>query len=175
MAVHGEDGEILIPGHRLRTLLALLLAEPNRVISAAQLAAGLWDRPPQNADRTILTYLSRLRRTLDGAHAGATIVTRSAGYALQINPNAIDAARFAQLAEDGRAALDAGEYETASNRLSEALALWRGDAYSEFLDILPLRVEADRLKELRGTAREDRIAADLAVLPPEVGDAACWR
>src|SRR5262249_48956888 len=91
MAVHGGDGEIPIPGPRLRTLLALLLAEPNRVIGAAALAAALWeDRPPQNADRTILTYLSRLRRTLDAAHAGATIVTRSAGYALQVDPGAID-------------------------------------------------------------------------------------
>jgi pimeloyl-ACP methyl ester carboxylesterase len=38
--------------------------------------------------------------------------------------------------------------------LSEAVGLWRGDAYEEFTDIDPLRIEAARLDELRLVAIE---------------------
>jgi DNA-binding SARP family transcriptional activator len=45
--------------------------------------------------------------------------------------------------------------------LREALGLWRGQAYQEFLDSDVAVAEADRLAELRLAAVEDRVEAEL--------------
>src|SRR4029453_1286627 len=50
----------------------------------------------------------------------------------------------------------------AAERLTAALALWRGDAYAEFLYIPALRAEAARLEQLRLGAVADRVEVGLA-------------
>ena len=164
LEVRAGDEEIAVPGPRLRTLLALLLVEPGRVVATAQLSEALWGRdPPAVATKTVQTYLSRLRRSLEADGARVMIVTRAPGYRLQVDPEAIDAVRFARLAHAGRAALDANRPVEAAEALREALALWRGDAYAEFTDQLALRIEADRLEELRRITHEDFIDAELGM------------
>jgi hypothetical protein len=67
--------------------------------------------------------IGQLRRTL-----GATaIVTSEAGYALDIGPDDLDAARFEQLVAKGRRLLEEGETAQASSTLGEALQLRRGE------------------------------------------------
>ena len=46
--------------------------------------------------------------------------------------------------------------------LREALGLWRGDAFGEFLDVEACEAEGRRLEEMRLVVTEDRIDADLA-------------
>ena len=70
------------------------------------------------------TYFSRLRGTV----GAGVILTRPPGYGLQLAPQALDAARFEQLAAEGRRALAAGEPAAARDHLATALALWRGHA-----------------------------------------------
>lgn len=155
-------------GFRIRALLALLAASAGRVTSVGTLADALWgtDAPP-DAHRTVRTYMSRLRRSLSPAVTalgGTTlIVTHPAGYALRLASDLLDTIRFRRLAAEGRDALAASQPAVAAERLSLALALWRGDAYGEFADIPPLRSEATRLDGLRLTALEDRADAELAV------------
>jgi DNA-binding SARP family transcriptional activator/tetratricopeptide (TPR) repeat protein len=156
-------GRVLeIGGPRLRVLLALLLARAGRVLSVPALVDGLWGRhaPPQ-AERTVRVYVSRLREALLPAAEGV-IVTRAPGYLLRLDPDAIDAARFERLVLEGRQALEAERPAVASERLTAALALWRGDAYAEFLYIPALRAEAARLEQLRLAAVADRVEVGLA-------------
>lgn len=155
------DGEPRgVGGPRLRTLLAVLAAEAGRVVSVPALGRALWgDRAPAHADRTVRTYLSRLRGTVDAG----VILTRPPGYLLQLAPQALDAARFEQLAIEGRQSLAAGEPATARKHLAAALALWRGRAaYEEFGGVETLAAEGIRLDRLRHNAVQDRIDADLA-------------
>ncbi len=156
------DGEPRdVGGPRLRTLLAVLTAEAGRVVSVPALGRALWgEEAPAHADRTVRTYLSRLRGTV-GAEA---ILTRPPGYALHLAPQALDAARFEQLAAEGRRELAAGEPAAARKRLAAALDLWRGHAaYEEFGDVETLAAEGMRLDRLRHNAVQDRIDADLAL------------
>jgi peptide/nickel transport system substrate-binding protein len=64
------------------------------------------------------------------------------------------------LLEQGRSAADA---TTASERLREALRLWRGPALADLLNEPFAASEAERLEERRLLALEERIDADLAL------------
>jgi DNA-binding SARP family transcriptional activator len=155
------DGGLLDPGGpRLRAMLALLAAYAGRPVSVPMFVAQLWDpAPPPDADRTVRTYVSRLRRALGGA--GGLIHTRAPGYVL-LEPETVDAVRFQRLARAGHAALADGATETARERLTAALGLWRGTAYDEFDGVTALAAERTRLAGMRLEAVQDRIDADLA-------------
>jgi DNA-binding SARP family transcriptional activator len=166
LEVEVEGNLVDLGGPRLRALLALLVAAPGRPVSVSALVEGLWgQRAPQDADRTVRTYMSRLRKALlpaSVAPATDVIMTRPPGYVLLPDPETIDAVRFERLAASGRQALEAGMLRVAEQRLVEALGLWRGAAYDEFTAVGALTAEAMRLEQLRRNAVEDRIDVDLA-------------
>jgi WD40 repeat protein/DNA-binding SARP family transcriptional activator len=166
LEVEADDGPLVLGGPKERLLLALLLTRPNQVVSVKALIAGLWgDQPPPTAARTLQSHIKRLRRVLEPDRArGAAcqvLVTREPGYLLQVASGALDAARFEELTAQAHHALDSGVADTAASRLRQALELWRGQAFEEFLDSDLTVAEADRLAELRLAAQENRIEADL--------------
>ena len=162
--------EVEIGGPKPRALLAALALEPGRVVSMDRIVEDLWpDEPPNTAGHAVQVYVSQLRRAL-GAEA---ISTRRPGYVLEVDRERIDVHRFARLAEEGRAALQAGDAVAAERALREALALWRGAALLDFTYEPFVQAEIARLEELRLVALEDRIDADLelgrhAELVPEL-------
>lgn len=141
-----EDGRpVPLPGAKPRALLALLLLDANRVVPVDQLVDGLWeDDPPETAAKTLQVYVSQLRKAL-GAER---IATHPRGYSVVVGPDELDAARFEQLAAEGR--------------FEDALALWRGPALADFREERFGRDGAARLDELRVGAEEDRLDALLA-------------
>src|SRR5439155_20623983 len=144
------------------------LLDANRVISTDRLADQLWaGQPPLRAAGTLQAYVSRLRRVLDPDHPAPTIAgllaTRPTGYVLQVAADQIDAGRFERLAEQGRAALAAGEPAVALDRLDQALALWRGPALADLAEEPFAGPAVHRLEELRLGATEDRLEAALAL------------
>ncbi|HWM08492.1 MAG TPA: BTAD domain-containing putative transcriptional regulator [Solirubrobacteraceae bacterium] len=141
-----------------RALLARLLLDAGRTVSVPQLVEDLWgEEGPESAPKMVQIYVSQLRKALpDGV-----LRTRAPGYALEVDPDAVDVTRFVSLREEGRAALAAGDPVRASARLSEALALWRGPALAEFPEPFAA-VEGARLEELRLVCVENRIEADVA-------------
>ncbi|HWC83793.1 MAG TPA: BTAD domain-containing putative transcriptional regulator [Pseudonocardiaceae bacterium] len=156
------DGQVLdLGGPRLRALVALLTANLGQVVSVTVLVDELWgEQAPGDARRTARTYVSRLRRVL--GPAAELIVTHPAGYLLRTEPDRVDAARFARLADAGRQQLAVDQPGIAIDRLSTALALWRGDAYTEFADIPALHAESTRLHRLWLATTVHRIDAELA-------------
>ena len=116
-------------------------------------------RPPASAAKTVQAYVSNLRRALgDGV-----LVTRGHGYMLQTGRGQVDVDRFEVLVDAGRTALGEGDARGASDRLREALTLWRGPPLADFAYEPFAQAEAARLEEERLAALEDRIDADLAL------------
>src|SRR5207244_516967 len=138
----------------------MLLLEANHAVSADRLIDALWgDHPPDTAKNTLQVYVSQLRKLLpEGA-----LETVSPGYRLAVAPDALDLARFEELAQQGRAALGVGDASDAAQALGAALALWRGPALADLAWEPFAQTEAARLEELRLAALEDRIEADLAL------------
>src|SRR5215208_345707 len=163
-----DSGPVTLGGQKERLLLAQLLTRPNQVVPVETLVRGLWgEQPPPTAAKTLQSHVKRLRRALEPDRvrgtAGEVLVTREPGYLLRVAPGALDAARFEELtAKAGRALAD-GAAPAAGSMLREALGLWRGQAFEEFLDTDFGAAESDRLAELRLVAQEDRIEADLRV------------
>jgi DNA-binding SARP family transcriptional activator len=145
-------------GLKQRALLARLLVTPNRTVAVDRLVGDLWgEDAPGSAAKMVQIYVSHLRKVLpDGM-----LLTRSPGYAIEVDENAIDLVRFDRLRRAGHAALQAGDAVEAAARLREALALWRGEALAEF-DEPFAHVERNHLDELHLVCLEDRIEADLA-------------
>jgi len=146
----------------------VLLVHANEVVSSDRLVDALWgERPPETAATALQGFVSQLRKVLEPDRApgapGAVLITRTPGYMLRVDPEALDAARFEQLVLEGQEALAAGEAKRAADVLREALGLWRGPALAGVDETIPTHGEAHRLEELRLEALEDRIDADFAL------------
>jgi len=85
------------------------------------------------------------------------------GYRLVVEPHAVDAERFTELAEAGATALAEGDARLAVQRLDAALALWRGTPFADLGPVTFADSTARYLETVRAAAREDRIAAGLAL------------
>jgi DNA-binding SARP family transcriptional activator len=158
----GRD-EIVVGGDRRRALLVLLLLHRNEVVPAERLIEELWDgEPPPTASKALQVHVSRLRKDL-GAANGTALTTRSGGYVLEVDPGGIDIVRFERAVADAEQARADGRVQDASERLREGLALWRGPPLLEFTYAGFAQEEIARLAELRLTALEERIDADLAL------------
>src|SRR6516162_4145320 len=151
--------EIALGGPKQRAVLALLLVEAGRTVSAGRLAEDVWRGcPPPGAAKTLRSYMSRLRALLA---PDAALVTRGGGYAVTVQPDQVDAGLFERLAATGQGALDRGDIATATTRFRQALSLWHGRALADVSDVEPLALEAARLEDLRLTVLEGRIEADI--------------
>jgi predicted ATPase/DNA-binding SARP family transcriptional activator len=159
--VLADGTRLSLGGRRQRALLALLLTTPRQPVSADRLIDELWaGEPPDGSDTTLRSYVSRLRATLDGVVA---ITAISGGYAIDVEPDLIDAVRFEALLGEGEESLARRAAGRAADRLTEALALWRGDAFGDVANDGALRDEALRLEGLRLRAVELRLEARLAL------------
>jgi DNA-binding SARP family transcriptional activator len=155
---HGQ-APIALGARGQRALLARLLLDANRTVAVSRLVEDLWGEDvPSAAVKIVHIHVSRLRKVLPGG----ALTTRSPGYAVEIDPEALDLVRFDRLREQGRAALARRSSAVAADLLREALALWRGPALAEF-DEPFAAIESRRLEELRLTCMEDRIDADLSL------------
>jgi DNA-binding SARP family transcriptional activator len=151
---------LALGGPRQRAVLALLLLHANEVVATDRLIDELWGEEPAETARVMLQgYVSSLRKTL-GASA---IATRPTGYAIELDPEQLDLHRFERLVAQARDAAAAGDNEGAGAGLRQALGLWRGPPLADFASEPFARAPMLRLEELRVTALEDRIEADLAL------------
>src|SRR5919112_1968515 len=95
LSVATDAGEpVNVPGTKVRVLLADLLANRNRVVSADRLIDDLWGaEPPANAAGALQVRVSQLRKALGDAEPGARdlVESRPPGYLLRTR--AVDADR----------------------------------------------------------------------------------
>ena len=157
-----RDGLALpVGGPRQRALLALLALEPGRPVAHGRLVDELWaGEPPEGAEITLRSYVSRLRATLGPE---APITSASASYTLEVDAQTIDARRFERMVRDAETALARRNPRGARDLATAGLALWRGSAYGDHGSDGALRIDADRLQALRLRATELRLEASLAL------------
>jgi DNA-binding SARP family transcriptional activator len=155
-----DGGEVPLGGHRPRALLALLLLHPNEVVPADRLIDELWgELSRERGAGALRVNVARLRKALpDGV-----LTTKSPGYVVRVAADELDLHRFERLVDEGRGLLARGLEADASQRLREALSLWRGPALADFAYESFAQPAIARLDEIRLTATELLIDADLAL------------
>ena len=155
-----EGSEVPLGGPKPRALLAVLLLHANEVLSADRLIDELWgEDSPEDAAAALRVNVSRLRKALPQD----VLTTRSPGYVLRVEPDALDLHRFERLVDEARSVLARGLAADGSERLREALSLWRGPALVDFAYESFAQGAIARLEEIRLAAIELRIDADLAL------------
>ncbi len=156
-----EEGSALpLGGPKPRALLALLLLHSNEVVSADRLIDELWGQDsPADAAAALRVNVSRLRKVLPQD----VLTTRSPGYALRVDSDALDLYRFERLVDEGRSLIARGLAADAAERLRNALALWRGPALADVAYDDFAQPAIARLEEIRLAALELRVDADLAL------------
>ena len=143
-----------------RAVLAVLLIRANEVVSRDRLIDELWGNdPPRKAANTLQVYVSHLRKLL----GASTIETKQPGYVLNLSVGALDLHGFERQLERAAAAFRDGYPERAAEVVSEALALWRGAPLADFASEDFARSTIMRLDELRLSAIELSIDAELAL------------
>ena len=155
LQVLDEGRELPLGGAKQRAVLALLLLDPNRVVSRDRLIDELWHTdPPATAPTALQVYVSQLRKAL----GRDLILTQPPGYLIRVSDGELDLHRFERLVATARAE----EPAEAARLLREGLALWRGAPLAELGDSFA-RGERARLEEQRLAALEQRIEAELAL------------
>ncbi|TDC78971.1 AfsR/SARP family transcriptional regulator [Streptomyces hainanensis] len=140
-------------GHaRQRVLLASMLADAGRCVTADQLLERAWgDERPRGGRDTLYSYLSRLRQALRSV-TEVSIGRRHGGYVLHVDPMTVDLHRFRRWIDA------AGRLDDVAARplLERATALWHGEALTR-LDTPWLNSLREQL-ELQRHAAEARLA-----------------
>ena len=112
---------LAVGGARTRAVLAMLLVNANRVVSADRLAGELW--PGLDQERAVANLrvrLAELRRALRPVGEADRLATRPPGYQLRATADELDVLQFEQLVLAGRDALTGGDPATAARLLDES-------------------------------------------------------
>lgn len=162
MEVREGTRRLDVPGGRARALLAMLVLHAGDAVPSERLVDELWgERPPPTANTVVQMHVLKLRKLLEPDREAlgrpTLLVTEGSGYRLAIDPGDVDAGRFKQLLDQA-----AGQpAEPRSRLLAKALALWRGPALADFTYQPFAQGTIAALEELRLSALEARIGADL--------------
>lgn len=166
LEVIGDTGSVSLNAPALRSLLLALLSHPNDVVCVDRLYEWLWPTgAPPSAASTLQAHVSVLRRKLEPHRqpwsAPKLLVTRSPGYLLRVGPESLDTLAFESLLRRAQPAREIGDPVTVHCLLLEALSLWRGDALADVTFLEAAQATIRRLEELRLTAVQQRVEADL--------------
>ncbi|MGA5702694.1 BTAD domain-containing putative transcriptional regulator [Peterkaempfera bronchialis] len=139
-------------GHmRQRSVLAVLLVDANRMVSVDQLVDRVWgEHPPQRAQATLYSYISRLRQALAPGTGEVGIDRRSGGYSLVVESSAVDLHCFRALLARARRAEDDCR---GAALFEQALGLWRGNAFSA--------LDTPWFNAMRESLHRERLTAEL--------------
>jgi DNA-binding SARP family transcriptional activator len=140
-----------------RAVLATLLVRVGETVSVDSIVDQLWGpEPPHTAQVTIRNYVQRLRRVLPAP----VLETVPPGYRLAVDPQSLDATRFAGLVDRARAVASPDPVQ-AAQLFDAALALWRGTPLADLGDVPMRLVHAPRLEELYLGALEESFEVKL--------------
>ncbi|WUX71849.1 AfsR/SARP family transcriptional regulator [Streptomyces sp. NBC_01429] len=165
-----ERGVSIVPSAgKPRQVLGLLALRAGRPVPVPTLMEELWgDGIPRSAATTLQTYVLQLRRRIgaalgpdSGTAAKDILATRFNGYQLAGPVNSLDVREFHRSAEQGYAAMELGDFRSASVHLQRALRLWNGPALTDVPAGRVLKTELVGLEEARMRALGQRVEADL--------------
>ena len=147
-------------------VLALLLINRNRPVPRDSIIAAIWDEDSPEADaiHNLHVYIANLRKVLGSAGGDPKTVLASArpGYQLNVPDGACDLGRFNTEKAAGAQAAAAGRFGQASDRLSAALAQWRGPVMEDLREFPFVETFATALVEDKVVAHVMRAEAEIA-------------
>lgn len=156
IAVQSGGASLDLGGPKQRAVLAVLVANVGTEVSAGEILAAVWGPDaPESHRRSLQTYVSNLRAILD-----LDIVRIGDSYRLDLSDSRVDAAVFEGMAQTA-AELITTDPDRAGDQLRQALSLWQGRPYSDLSYVEGLQGEIRRLEDLRLSAVEARLEADL--------------
>jgi len=158
LEVHDASGPLPLPQGHPRRVLAVLLVDAGRPVSAEVLIDRLWGADaPATARAALQVHVSKLRRHLGG---GSAIRTTSAGYVLDVGTDELDACCYERAVHEARQCV-ANDPTRALELLDVADRHWRGVPYAEVADEPWVEPEVARLTQLHLAAEEVRAEAEL--------------
>ncbi|WP_432092392.1 BTAD domain-containing putative transcriptional regulator [Streptomyces sp. bgisy100] len=164
VTVTGGSGELPLGPAKRRSVLAMMLLQPNVIVSLEQLITCLWeDEPPAHARTVVQGHVSRLRAVLAEGGAelhGIELATHGSAYLLRLPEELLDAHRFSELLDLARPERAPGD---AVGLLREALSLWRGPALTGTVPSPPFAAASHALEERRLAAVEALATAHVAL------------
>ena len=145
-----------------KAIIATLLLHAGQCVSAERMVSAVWgDAAPRSALANVRTYAWRLKKELADRNTGHTpLHSVGDGYQIELGGESLDSELAERLANDAWTAIQERRFRDASETLSHALGLWRGQP----LDNIPgpfAEQERVRLNELRLALLEERIELDL--------------
>lgn len=159
LEVIADGNRVAIGGPRQRTVLAMLLLTPNRVVSVDRLVEAVWGGQPPATYRTqIAICVASLRKAFQvEGHRDDVIVTAAPGYMLLAGEQQIDSVDFAARVESAQRLTQLRRTAEAADLLREALDLWRGAALADISSAV-VEAEAALLEQQRLNAYEQYAA-----------------
>ncbi|MFD7506000.1 BTAD domain-containing putative transcriptional regulator [Streptomyces sp. NPDC059850] len=153
-----RDDQLLGPtAAQQRSVLAMLVMEPGRVVSVDRLVMAVWgEDPPGSARNAVQVQISKLRRIL-AALPDTELTTSAKGYCLTTPRTAVDLHRFRDLVREARTVND----DRAAGLLRAALQLWRGPALADVAGGWLSDTVGAGLEEERRAAVEECAALDV--------------
>ncbi|MGA4729815.1 BTAD domain-containing putative transcriptional regulator [Micromonospora taraxaci] len=152
------DGPQAVNGLRRRAVLATLALHAGRVVSVDRLIDVVWgDDLPATAANTLQRHVSYLRGVLGEP---GSIVARQPGYVLDTGPESTDVQAAERLLDLARRTTDRNERV---ERLTAAVALWRGPPLADVAGSPWLEEQAEHLARLRLEAERALAEARLSV------------
>jgi predicted ATPase/DNA-binding SARP family transcriptional activator len=165
--VQAWDGDrpLSLGGPRQLKLFAVLLLHANRAVSTDALVDAVWGETRSGAANRLQMAVNRLRTSLEplAGDGGPILRTVSGGYLLSVAPGTLDADVFTAAVPEARRRTEAGDHAGALQTLRDALALWQGPALAEVAFEDFAQAEIRRLEELRVSALELCLEAELAL------------
>ncbi|MCE5290278.1 MAG: FHA domain-containing protein [Nocardiaceae bacterium] len=148
-----------------RAVLAMLLVNRNRTVTTDSLIGAIWaDSAASSARASIHTYVSNLRGLLvtAGCDGNAVLMGVSSGYRLNVAEGHLDLDQFVAEKNAGLQAAAVGSFDSASRRLSAALAQWRGAVLEDLTSFSFLEPFGTALGEDRLLVQTARAQAEIA-------------
>ncbi|MFE6892486.1 BTAD domain-containing putative transcriptional regulator [Streptomyces sp. NPDC057694] len=155
-----------------QAVLAALVLRQGTVVTHDQLLDGVWGaEPPASGHKVLPSHVNPLRRALDSEgtrHTESLIRSGKGWYRCLADGARLDVTELAERSEVARRARASGDLALATDRLADALALYRGEPLANVPGPFA-QAERERLLERRRALRLARL--DCLVLLGRFGEA----
>jgi DNA-binding SARP family transcriptional activator len=159
---------VALGGVKQRSILALLLTEPNRVVSTARIVNALWGEDAvERAASTLQVHVSNLRKALAPVAAALGIDefvgTQRPGYVVHATVAELDLLAFRELIAEAQQHVARNDPRAASASYRDALTLVHGEPLADLVDEPFAAPIVAHLQQLVGGAREARFETELMI------------
>ncbi|MEO6085121.1 MAG: BTAD domain-containing putative transcriptional regulator [Umezawaea sp.] len=160
--LNAAGAPLAVGSAKVRSLLVVLLLQPNQLVSQDYLLDALWgSHPPATANASLHNTVGLLRRGL-GVEGPSRLTTVPTGYRFGLADGELDTDVFSHHLATARAAHPRQDWRVLAVETATALTLWRGAPLADFPVLAEkARPRVQQLQEARLQLLEWRFNAEL--------------